>query len=80
VSIVGEKLQPPDDVLAEMIDHRGGLRFLGELDPDREVVVILPKRVAREMFRVVPGYRVLVSGIDGARPRIPVFARSGYGE
>jgi translation initiation factor IF-1 len=80
VNIVAEELQPPDDVLAEIAAHRGGFRFLFRLDDGREVVAVLPKRVAREMFRVVPGDRVWIAGADGNKPRITGFARSGHGE
>jgi translation initiation factor IF-1 len=76
VSVVAEEVQQPGEASAEVVAYRGGFRFLVRLDDGRELVASAPKRVARDMFRVVPGDRVRVAGADGARPRITGFARS----
>jgi translation initiation factor IF-1 len=80
VSFLSEGLQQPGEVKAEVVAHREGSRFLVRLEDGREVVATASQRVAREMFRIVPGDRVRVRGADGARPRITGFARSGHGE
>ena len=76
---MAEELRQPGEVPAEVVAHREGCRFLVRLDDGREVVAVAPRRVARKMFRIVPGDRVRVAGADGARPRITGFARSGHG-
>jgi translation initiation factor IF-1 len=65
----------PGEVPAEFIAHRGGFRFLVRLEDGREVVAAVPKRVARDMFCVVAGDRVRVSGTDGPRPTVLGFVR-----
>jgi hypothetical protein len=40
-----------------------------------EVAAAIPKRIARDMFRVVPGDGVRVAGVGGARPTILGFVR-----
>jgi translation initiation factor IF-1 len=62
-------------VQALVVAHRGGLRFLVRLEDGREVVAAIPQRVAREMFRVVPGDRVRIVGADRPSPAILEFAR-----
>jgi len=75
---VAEETQQPGEVPAEVLAHREGLRFLVRLDDGREVVATVSRRVAREMFRIVPGDRVRVDGVDGAKAQITGFAPSGH--
>ena len=53
----------------------GGLGFLAHLADGGEVVAAVPKGVAREMFRIVPGDRVHVTGMDAGMPGVLGFAR-----
>jgi translation initiation factor IF-1 len=62
-------------VQAVVVAHRGGFRFLVRIEDGREVLAGIPKRLAREMFRVVPGDRVRLAGANGPRPAILGFAR-----
>jgi len=55
----------------------GGFRFRLRLADGREVIAGVPKRVARLMFRIVPGDRVRVAGSQTAKPRILGFAAKG---
>jgi translation initiation factor IF-1 len=67
----------PDEVLAEVVMPCGGFRFRVRLADGREVIAGVPKRVARLMFRIVPGDRVRVAASQTARPRILGFAAKG---
>lgn len=53
----------------------GGLGFHVRLEDGREVLAAVPKGVAREMFRIVPGDKVRVTGLEAGKPRVVGFAR-----
>ena len=74
---MAEEVQRPGEVPAKVVSNRMGFCFLVRLDDGREVVAVAPRRVARQMFRLVPGDRVRVAGADGERPQITGFARPG---
>lgn len=73
---MAEELQQPGEMPAEVVICREGFCFLVRLDDGRELVASVPRRVARGMFRIVPGDRVWVADADGEKPRITGFARS----
>jgi translation initiation factor IF-1 len=64
----------PDEVLAEVVTPCGRLRFRVRLEDGRVIVVAVPKRVARVMYRIVSGQRVRVTASQTATPRIVGFA------
>jgi translation initiation factor IF-1 len=45
-----------------------------QLDTVDEVRALIPKRVARDMYRVIPGDRVLVRFAESGQPRVTGFA------
>ncbi len=77
------------DVLGVMIDvcdeptcpgtvmrHLNNMTWLVQLDDDREVIARLPKSVARDIFRMVPGDRMLIGGLWNSDFQILSFAQN----
>jgi translation initiation factor IF-1 len=57
---------------AEIVRHLGGFRWRVRFGDGREADSVVPRSIAREMFRIAPGDRVRVGGRE---PRILGFAR-----
>jgi translation initiation factor IF-1 len=74
---VPEEEPNPGEVVAVVVMHANGLSFRVRLQDGQEVVAVVPKRLAREMFRIVPGDRVRVAGTQTPRLRIMGFAAEG---
>ena len=63
------------EILADARLGCGGLGYRVRLDDGQEIVAAIPKSVAREIFRIVPGDKVRVAGLEVGKPRIVGFAR-----
>ena len=64
------KSQDPRESEAEVVAHLDGLRLLVRLEDGRELVAAIPRRIARQMFRVVPGDWVRVAGAGGPKSTV----------
>jgi hypothetical protein len=67
----------PDEVVAEVVAACGGFRCRLRLAAGREVIAVVPMRVARLMFRIVPNNRVRVAALQTAKRRILGFTAKG---
>ena len=62
--------------MAVIVAHRDNFRFLVRLEDGREVLASVPRCIARDMFRIVPGDRVRVQ-LDGAVPLVAEITAAG---
>lgn len=62
------------EALPAVVMHLDGLRCDVRLEDGRVVVAHVSKRVARRMFRIVPGDKVMVSGPGMPQAHIIGFA------
>jgi translation initiation factor IF-1 len=69
---LADNVEPVPGVVVEM-----GPNFFCRvrLDSGDEVRALIPKRVARDMYRVIPGDRVLVRLAASGRSRVTGFVR-----